>query len=63
MKLSDYIKTPADRAALADKLGVTIEAVRMWEAGKRFPRHQHRVAIEGATNGKVRARDLMDAMA
>ena len=59
MRLSDYTKNTAGRAALAQKLGVTVEAVRLWEAGLRTPRPATQRKIMEITGKLVTPMDFM----
>ena len=42
----------------ADKLGVTLHAVRKWLQGERRIHDHHKVKIESMTGGAVSVRDL-----
>ena len=60
MKLATFLKgkTPDDRAALAERIGVTREALRKYEAGERIPRPAIAAKIKLATGGAVTPDDL-----
>ena len=63
MRLSDYTKNPEGREALAKKLGVTVEAVRLWEKGERIPRPATQRRIMEITDKLVTPMDFMAAPA
>ncbi len=59
MKLDLYLsETKTTKKALADAVGVTEEAVRLWCAGQRKPRQEQLDALLKATGGKVTANDF-----
>lgn len=59
MKLADYTKNPEGRAELARALGVTEEAVRLWEKGERTPRSKMQARIMKLTKNKVTPWDFL----
>lgn len=59
MTLLEFIdSTEATIPALADELGVSAEAVRMWVKGQRMPGAEVAEKIKQATNGAVTPNDL-----
>lgn len=59
MKLSDYVKLRRGAAAeLAERLGVAQVLVYQWHTGRRPVPIERCAAIEAATQGVVRRRDL-----
>lgn len=59
MKLDDYLtETETTKKALANALGVTEEAVRLWTTGQRKPRQEQLDALHRHTEGKVTANDF-----
>lgn len=59
MKLDAYLtETKTSKKALADALGVTEEAVRLWVTGQRKPRQEQLDALHRATEGRVSANDF-----
>jgi len=54
MKLTDYLDANSvSRIDFAKQVGVTVEAVRLWERGERFPRRATMKAIIDLTGGNV----------
>lgn len=54
MKLTEYLDTNSvSRTDFAKQVGVTVEAVRLWERGERFPRPGAMKAIINLTGGNV----------
>lgn len=64
MTLVEYIrKFPGQakarfRKQIAEKLGVTPEAVRCWETGVRRPRVEYVLKLEEITSGKVTRKEM-----
>lgn len=48
------------RGDFAKRVGVSVEAVRLWERGERFPRRDKIAEIEKATGGDVTVSDLYE---
>jgi DNA-binding transcriptional regulator YiaG len=62
MTFANFVKSfEGGRAGLAKALGVTVEAVRLWEAGKRMPRRNHLARIRTLSGGKVKSDDFIDS--
>jgi transcriptional regulator with XRE-family HTH domain len=59
MKLADYTANPEGRAKLAKTLGVSEEAVRLWEKGERTPRPAMQRRIMEITGRLVTPMDFM----
>lgn len=60
MKLETYLKEQSiSPEAFAVQLGVSKFAVQKWMRGERFPRAEHLIAIDRATDGAVTASDLL----
>lgn len=52
------VRVVGSQSALARSVGVTQASVSLWSQGKRRPRIEHALAIEAATDGSVRCRDI-----
>lgn len=60
MDLSTYLKTNGiSRRDFAERIGVSTEAVRLWEERLRVPRKNVLLSIAAATNGGVTANDFV----
>lgn len=61
MKLDQFMtETDSSLAVMAEKVGVTREAIRLWAAGERTPRPKWMRKIAEATEGKVTPNDFLD---
>lgn len=58
MNLRAYVDENGGSAQLAERLGVTREAVDHWIAGRRTPRRQMVLKIQQVTRGAVNPDDL-----
>lgn len=58
MNLRAYVNENGGSAQLAERLGVTREAVDHWIAGRRMPRRQMVLKIQEITCGAVTPDDL-----
>lgn len=60
MQIATYIATRTTGAhELAERLGVSAEAVRLWSRGKRTPRPEMMRKIFEVTDGAVTPNDFM----
>ena len=61
MTLKDWLKmTPLSREDVAERLGVSLNALERWAAGINRPRLKMAVQIETLTCGLVRPRDFVE---
>lgn len=59
MSLSSFVaKYPGGRSQLARDLGVTSEAVRLWETGDRTPSSTNMRKLMAVSGGKVKPADF-----
>ena len=58
MNLRAYVDENGGSAQLAERLGVTREAVDHWIAGRRTPRRKMVLKIQEVTRGAVKPDDL-----
>ena len=64
MKLTEFFELGTiSRADFARRVGVTVEAVRLWERGDRTPRRQALTSIMETTGGQVTANDFLEGAA
>ncbi len=63
MKLKAWLDQKGAGAAnaLAARVGVTSEAVRLWATGQRMPRPKVMIALRKATSGQVTYSDFYEA--
>lgn len=61
MHLKDYLASNGGAQDMAEKLGVTAAAVRMWAAGQRIPGRDYMVRIVEITGGQVQPNDFYEA--
>jgi DNA-binding transcriptional regulator YdaS (Cro superfamily) len=59
MSISTYLdRVGLSRREFAARVGVSTEAVRLWQAGERLPSAKRAIAIERLTDGAVSRAEL-----